>query len=599
MKKQLLSILLLVNIIHFKAQEKEIDVILIQGKFLSTPLQRVSENIEVITKKDIEASPARNIDELLQQFSGLDIQRRGPHGVQSDISLRGGTFGQVLILLNGIQMNDSQTAHNSLNIPIDLSSIERIEVIKGPAARRFGQNAFAGAINIITKTSSKEKARIWAEGADFSTYSLGLNGTFGSEGFQNLFQTNAAASGGYRYNTDYEIRNVFYQGKIAIPNGNIGVQAGFLEKKFGANGFYGSPTAVEQYEEIQTSVVSASYHQKFNNLGLHSALYWRRGQDMYLWNRKRPELYRNMHIGNNAGGEINLSYLSPIGTTGVGVELRSENLASNNLRNHQRFITQVFLEHNFSFFSDRLKIIPGISWIRFSSMGDYFYPGLDVGFSFNNQHKIYANIAKVHRTPTYTDLYYKSRTEEGNENLVSERALSMEAGYSFNTRNFNVKASVFRRNTDNMIDFVKNLPHEKWKAENIISVDIKGAELSAEKHLPSIQTTFHAAYTYLHNNGKYSANFSKYTAENLKHQFIAKMENKLFQNIYNQTIYRYQERQTTGKSYNLIDEKLSYRRKNSEVYLLISNLTNTHYTEAFGVPMPGRWFHIGASFTIE
>ena len=158
MKKQLLSVLLLVNIIHFQAQEKEIDVILIQGKFLSTPLQRVSENIEVITKKDIEASPARNIDELLQQFSGLDIQRRGPHGVQSDISLRGGTFGQVLILLNGIQMNDSQTAHNSLNIPIDLSSIERIEVIKGPAARRFGQNAFAGAINIITKTSSKEKA---------------------------------------------------------------------------------------------------------------------------------------------------------------------------------------------------------------------------------------------------------------------------------------------------------------------------------------------------------------------------------------------------------------------------------------------------------
>ena len=125
------------NIIHFQAQEKEIDIILIQGKFLSTPLQRVSENIEVITKKDIEASPARNIDELLQQFSGLDIQRRGPHGVQSDISLRGGTFGQVLILLNGIQMNDSQTAHNSLNIPIDLSSIERIEVIKGPAARRF------------------------------------------------------------------------------------------------------------------------------------------------------------------------------------------------------------------------------------------------------------------------------------------------------------------------------------------------------------------------------------------------------------------------------------------------------------------------------
>jgi iron complex outermembrane receptor protein len=87
----------------------------------------------------------------------MDIRRRGANGVQSDVSFRGSSFEQVLLLINGIRMNDSQTGHNSLNLPVDLGDVERIEVIKGPAARRFGQNAYAGAINIITKINPGKK----------------------------------------------------------------------------------------------------------------------------------------------------------------------------------------------------------------------------------------------------------------------------------------------------------------------------------------------------------------------------------------------------------------------------------------------------------
>ncbi len=599
MRKSIFSAFLLLSCSFvFAQQTKDIDSITIHGKILNTPYAKVSENMEVITRKDIENSPAQSIDEVLQQYSGMDIRRRGANGVQSDVSIRGGSFDQVLILLNGVRMNDSQTGHNSLNIPVDLASVERIEIIKGPAARRFGQNAYAGAINIITKTSSEESARISAEGGDFSSYALGLSSTFGRENFTNLFQVSTNSSDGYRHNTDYEIRNVYYQNKFALQNGSIGLQAGFSEKKFGANGFYSSPNATEQYEEMQASIVSVQYEQRFQKWNIHSNVNWRRGQDMYLYNREKPEIYRNMHIGNNFGAEVNANYASSLGVTGFGAEFRKEFLASNNLGNQDRLISQLFFEHRFSLLSDRLQIIPGISWADFSNAGNYFYPGLDVGFDFNEHHKIYGNIAKVNRVPTFTDLYYLSRTESGNVNLQPENAVSSEVGYQFKKRNWMVKASVFMRDTDNMIDWIKNNHAELWTAENIAQVKTKGFETEVQIPVDAIHTNINLSYTYLDNSFEIPYEFSKYVAENLRHQFIAKLENRFLKYFSNQLTYRYLERVSTGK-YQLLDEKLTFKKGNFETYLLVNNLTNTDYTEVFGVPMPGRWFHLGVAFTLK
>ena len=601
MKKTFLTVLILAATVSFAQEDtKEVEEVLIQGKFLSTPYQKIVENIEVISKKEIENSPAQSIDELLQQFSGLDIRKRGANGVQSDISLRGGTFDQVLILVNGIPMNDAQTGHNVMNLPIDLSAIEKIEILKGPAARRFGNNAYAGAINIITKPSAEEKVKIKAEGGDFQTYALGLVSSFGTDKFQNLLQTTSTGSQGYKHNTDYTVRNVFYQGKIPLNNGSFGVQAGFSEKKFGANGFYASRKATEQYEEVQTSLVSFNYAQKFQHFALNSSVYWRRGQDMYLYNRQKPEIYRNMHITHNIGGTLNASYQWLLGTTGLGTEVRNEGIVSNNLGERDRFITQVFFEHNFSFFNDNLKITPGVTWAKYSSVGDYFYPGVDIGFRFNPHHKIYGNIAKVHRVPTFTDLYYKSKTEEGNPDLKSESALSAEVGYAFQMKNFSFKVSGFGRDTDNMIDWNFETLDNKWHSQNLVATRVTGFEAGSELSLPFINTTFGLSYTYLNNALKSDkvSDKSKYILENLRHQLVARMENRVLGNFYNQTIYRYQDRQMGGYSINTLDEKLSYRKNGFETYIVINNLTNNKYTDAFGIEMPGRWFHIGVSYTI-
>ena len=591
MKKVLVSMAMLATVSIFAQKgEKDIDEVTVQGKIISLPYKKVNENIVIIAKEEIQNSPAKSIEELMSQFTGMDIRKRGANGVQSDISIRGGSYEQVLILINGIRMNDSQTGHNNMNIPLDLSSVERIEIIKGPAARRFGQNAYAGVINIITKTNDKEEIIVSANGGDFKTYNLGLAANFGTPKFSNFFQANTSSSEGYRYNTDYKINNVWYQNNYAISEGNLKLQAGFSEKKFGANSFYAS--SPDEYEETQASLVSVLYQQKLEKFNINSNVYWRRAQDMFLINRIIPSKYRNMHIGNNIGGELNANYPWNLGTTGLGVEVRKEFLVSNNLGNRNRWVTQVFLEHLFSLFDKKLQISPGISWANYSNAGNFFYPGLDIGFEIADNHKIYGNIAKVHRVPSYIDLFYNDQYNEGNPYLKPENAISYEVGYRFQTKDWLASASAFGRNSKDAIDFVKQSSTEKWKTKNIGQLDTQGFEIVIQKNFQGFVKSVYAGYTFTDMKGAFEDNlYSKYALQNLKHQLVGKLENKIH-GFTNQLIYKYMERVNLG-SYHLLDEKLSYDFKNLNLYVLINNLTNTQYIETSLVPMPGRWFHVG------
>lgn len=601
MKKVFTSIVIISSFFISKAQDSysEINEVELQGKLISENYKNLNQNIQILSKEEIKKIPAATIEEVLQFVSGVDIRRRGANGVQTDVTFRGSSFEQVLILLNGVRMNDSQTGHNSMNIPVNLENVERIEVIKGPAARRFGQNAYAGVINIITKTYSGNRVKISADAGDYSLYGLGFIGDFGNENFSNSLQANTSSSEGYRHNTDFEIRNVFYQNQIKLKKGSVQMQAGFSDKKFGANGFYASPKATEQYEEMQASILNIGLRQDYGKLKLNSNVYWRHGQDLYLFDRNNENGYRNMHIGNNVGGEVNASYKSGLGITALGVELRKELLVSNNLGTRNRFVTQTFLEHHFSFINNKLKVSPGISWANFSTNGNFFYPGLDVGYEINSKNKIYGNIGKVNRVPSFTDLYYVSSTEIGNPNLLPENAISSELGYQYLRSNFQFKASGFLRNSKNSIDWIKTLPTDKaWMADNVGNIDTKGIEVEF-KHQANSWLSYGANYTYIDSKLKESNSFvSRYVIENLRHQFVSNVSIKFLKYFSNELSYRYLERANSG-SYNLIDNKLNFTKDNLSLHLIINNLTNTNYTEAFGVPMPRRWFQLGFSYTID
>lgn len=595
MKKMIAAAVLTGIFITLQAQEKRVEEVMITGKVMDLPYKKSSANVTVITKEQIQDTPAQSIEEVLAYHTGMDIRRRGANGVQTDISVRGSSFEQVLILINGIRVNDPQTGHNSMNFPFEVSAVERIEIIKGPAARRYGQGAYAGVVNVVTKPSAENKVTFTGEGGDFNTFSGGASSSFGGDKLRNFVQVNHTASDGYRFNTDYKISNAYYQNQYDLENGTLKFQAGFQEKKFGANGFYASPAFTDQYEEVQMSLVSAALDQKLSeNIGLTARAYWRRAQDMYLFRRWNPSFYRNMHIGNQAGAEVNTQIKSTWGTTGIGIDARKEFLESNRLGSRERWVSQAFVEHHFSFLQDALLLSPGISWSQIEGKS-YFYPGMDASYTRGNSRWL-ANFSRVNRIPTYTDLYYVSPSEVGNPDLKPESAFSAELGYQYQQQQNFVKAGIFWRKTDNAIDWQKENSTSPWNAQNIGAVETRGIELEGNLQVNSWMG-YSLGYTYLDNRNVEETQLSRYALDNLRHQLVAKWKLN-YRGFSNELVYRYQDRVNLG-SYQLLDDRLSYQAKDYSIYLLINNLTNTAYTETSLVPMPGRWFHMGFTYTVK
>jgi len=222
-----------------------------------------------------------------------------------------------------------------------------------------------------------------------------------------------------------------------------------------------------------------------------------------------------------------------------------------------------------------------------------------VGYTFFQNNKIYGNISRVHRVPTFTELYYTSKTEQGNTDLIPENAVYAEMGYQYQTKKVLAKISGFYRNSNNSIDWVKNsLTDTVWYAQNVGDTEIKGLEAELSHQIYSWMK-YTVGYTYLDNRFKELNDLhSRYVLDNLKHQFVAKLQVKFLQYFTNELVYRYNDRVNLG-SYNLLDEKLSFNKKDFSVYALINNVTDSDYTETFGVPMPQRWFHIGFSYNIN
>ena len=167
-----LVITLLLVAFQVKAQDNSVKrdtlkEVIITSSRIDLPFKQNSRTINVISSDQIKNSAATNVVDLLQQVAGVDIRRRGTAGSQADLYIRGGGFDQTLLLIDGIKMDDAQTGHHTMNAALPIEVIERIEIIKGPAARVFGQNAFTGAINIVTKKNLSDTVSVNVEAGSF------------------------------------------------------------------------------------------------------------------------------------------------------------------------------------------------------------------------------------------------------------------------------------------------------------------------------------------------------------------------------------------------------------------------------------------------
>ena len=565
-----------------------LDSIVITSARIELPFKENSRTIDIISRADIKQSAATNINDLLQQVAGIDMRRRGVNGMQADLYIRGGSFDQTLLLIDGIKVEDAQTGHHTMNMALPIEVIERIEIIKGPAARVFGQNAFTGAINIVTKNNAKN---VNVVGFQVGSYGQ-QNGTatVGKEfkGSSLIAHASVNTSDGYRQNTDFENQNYFLKGSFNKNNMPIDVLGYYTERKFGANGFYASPSAVNQYEETQSSLVGVSSVYKTEKLTLKPRLYWKRNQDMYVFVRHNPSIYRNLHQTNKVGGEINASFKSSLGTTGFGIDIAKVYLSSNNLGKRNREMVNVFLEHRFEAFDKKFDITPGIAVNYFSDFKFHAFPGIDLGFKLNDALKLYANAGYTYRIPTYTDLFYSDPTTLGNENLDPEEAITEELGLKYSKGKFNATLAIFNRDSNNLIDYVKENENDLWQATNIQDLNSFGIEINAAFGFTTngFNQSLKFGYTYLKEDlGDLSIDFSRYSINSLKHHFTTSYHSQFFKNISHNLVYKFAER-TTGQSYVVVDAKLTLNLKSFEFSIIGNNIFNTDYTETNLVPMP-------------
>ena len=593
----LIFLLILSNSANAQKDTVKLKEVEVTSNRISLPFSKTSRTITILTQEDITKSAATNLADVLQNVAGVDIRRRGVDGMQSDLYIRGGNFDQTLLLIDGVKMDDAQTGHHTMNGILSLENIERIEIIKGPAARIYGQNAFTGAINIVTKSVKENTAAI---NINYGSYDNKKGeATLGQKfnGGDILATASYQESDGYRFNTDFKNGNIFLKSNFK----NYSLITSFAERKFGANGFYASPAFKDQYEETQTSLVALSSDYLIGNVIIKRRIYWRRNQDLYLFIRENPSYYRNLHISNKVGGETNVVFNSSLGKTGLGLDISRLFFVSNNLGNHHRTSITGFIEHRFELLNEKLDITPGVAISSYSDFDTKAFPGLDMGYRISEKVKLYGNIGYTYRVPTFTDLYYVGPTTKGNADLEAESALAEELGIKFTAVNFQMDVAFFNRKSDNLIDWTKDNETDKWEARNFSEVVAQGLEtnINYQFKIGNYPQKINLGYSFIEDEIKdNNVQFTQYSINSIKHQLTSGISTK-FCPIFSQHLsYRYVER-TNGQNYNVVDAKIVAALKTRmEFSLAANNIFNAEYTETNLVPMPKGNVMVGFTFKL-
>lgn len=607
------------------SMEYDLDEVEVSAQRTPVAFSQVARIVSVISREEIEAAPVQSIQDLLEYALSVDVRQRGVYGVQADISVRGGSFDQTLILLNGINITDPQTGHHSLNLPVSLKSIDRIEILEGPAARVYGPNAFSGAINIITTAENIDRLRMDVSAGENGLYDLNVSGNLQTGNVSQFVAVSKIASKGYIDNTDFSTYNLFYQGQLKNKSGKLDWQTGYTNKGFGGNSFY-SATYPNEYEQTKTTFASLKY-ETGTKVHIRPSIYWRRHQDRFELFRDNPASWytgHNYHLTDVFGSNLNAWFETALGRTALGAEIRSENVWSNVLGNlmnetievpgesghffsksYSRTYLSYFVEH--SFYLKHFSATIGAMANRISDLNFKWkvYPGIDLAWNFTAHLKIYATANSNLRMPTFTDLFYSDPTSTGNQYLKPEQAITYEGGFKFNSAGFRGHIGYYYRHGENMIDWVRETEVEKFKAQNLAIVNASGIETSAE--LFPGRTAKKALFikkiglNYSYSNLDYDGGnlFSKYVLDNLKHKLNIELEHKIWSRLGASWRATYQDRngmRTKTESYKpfwLVNTRLMWKNNHSEIYALVQNLLDTSYYDLGYTIQPGRWFSVG------
>ncbi|WP_424040618.1 TonB-dependent receptor plug domain-containing protein [Prevotella nigrescens] len=591
--------------------------------------------VTVLSREDIKAAPVQSVNDLLKYAVGVDVRQKGALGALTDVSIRGGNSEQITVLLNGINICDAQTAHNTFDFPVDISEIERIEVLEGPAGRVYGTSSLLGAINIVTKTppSSSLSARI--EGGSYGYLSAGARANIAQGRWNNQLSGSFTRSDGYlrnkvgRLNADYKTGKVFYQGNYNDDLIAVNWHAGMSVKDFGANTFYAAKYD-DQFEHTFKTFTALQAENKQGRFHIRPSIYWNRSMDRFELFRGAPQKYAyNYHRTDVHGVNLNAYFDWNLGRTAFAAELRQEELVSTNLgeklgRQHHihgtdrdytnginRTNLQFVLEHNIIL--SRFTLSAGIVAVKNSQadMNMRVYPGIDASYRIGNAWKVYASYNTSLRMPSFTELFYSVGGHKADKHLKPEELSALEAGMKYDAHGISGKTSIFYNRQKNLIDWISDGTLDAngatlWKSVNFGRINVVGIEASLRFDFRALMPSqrflkhFGIAYCYLNQNEKeHKGITSKYVLEYVKNKMVADLQLNLWRNLDFGLNYRLLHRMgnyidTANQhhkyaTYGILDTRLSWNAGKWTAFVAANNLLNRAYVDYGNVPQPGTW----------
>jgi iron complex outermembrane receptor protein len=614
-----------VSAIRDSIPEQELEELIVTGSKAELTLNQTAKVVTVITGGEIARQPVESVSDLLKTIVGLDVRQRGPNGVLSGVAVRGGTFEQTAILLNGANLANPQTGHYNLDLPINLSDIEHIEIIQGPASLLYGASAFSGGINIVTKKNSGTELSLETKGGMHRLFETGARAAIKADASSHSLSAGYASSDGYVNNSDYQIINALWQSNFTInSNAYLNFQGGLNDKKYGANTFY-SAAYPNQYDETR-SLFAAIKGSAGTKLKISPQLYWNRHFDHYQLT-KYKSIGENFHRTDVLGFNINAQYKWKAGITDFGGEIRNEGIISSNLgkdslfnRNpykmtDSRTNLSVFLEHNFVLerFTLSLGLLANYNTGFTDDAG--LYPNVNAAYWLTPDWKIFASWNSATRMPTFTDLYYKGPTHKGNSDVRPEKSNSLELGLKYIHPAVSASVNGFYMKGINLIDWVKQHPDSLWESSNLTDLDKVGFETNFTLNLTKIfsqipDMRLSLGYMFMHQDKDTKGLISNYVMDYLKHKFTAGFSHPIYKNLSADWQFRWQDRagsytkyenQTKGvetayKPFSILDVKFKWKIDRVNLFLNINNLFDTYYFDLGNIPQPGIWVTGGIQY---
>ena len=569
------------------AREMMLEEVSVTGTRAPLTKSQAARMVTVLDRQDIAQAPVQSINDLLKYAVGIDVRQRGPIGAQTDVSIRGGTSEQIILLLNGINICDPQTGHNAMDLPVDLNDIVRIEVIEGPAGRIYGTSSLVGAINVVTRNRgmrneecgmrNDHSLQLHTEGGSYGYAKVGMRySTESSSPYSfspvSSLSANYSRSDGWSrakdgsLNTDFSGAKAFYQGQYEGESLQLHWHAGMTDKGWGSSTFWASPKwqADNQYEHTTKLFTAIQGEARIGRLWLAPSIYWNQHRDRYEGYRGRPEKMAFNYNRTNVYGIGLSSYFDWSQESGFrsqesgarmrtafGAEVRNEDLVSGNLGEPlsepqhicgtdcdytlgvNRTNISAYVEQNLLL--KDITVSAGFVAVRntWSDMKMTVYPGVDVSYRPHPNWILHAGYNTSLRMPSFTEMYYKVQGYSADPHLKPEEMSAVELGLNCQLSRINCQLCLWHHHGTNMIDWIMDTSQGDeavWQSVNHTTVNSYGIEAAIQ--LSIFHCPLSISYGYINQNKKQEEGIvSQYALEYLRHKLVAKARVPLMKHL--------------------------------------------------------------------